>query len=296
MSTDPVLIANDHLTATIADLGAELQSLDLPDGRPLLWHGDPAFWAGRAPVLFPIVGRAPGDRIAVHGQTAPMAQHGFARRSRFTLTAADARSCRHELAASAETRAIYPCEFRLAITHALDGARLTIRAEVTNEGQTPMPFGFGFHPAFLWPLPGAAGRVHRVVLDNGASPALARLEGGFLPEQRHPSPFDGGVLPLDPAQFVTDAMIFPEGAGSGLTYGAEGGPALQFRFENLPHLALWSKPGAPFVCIEPWHGMAARCGGPPDIAARPGSILLAAGASARFACQITLAGGGSGAA
>lgn len=282
-------ISSDHLTATIAPLGAELQSLTLADGRPLLWHGDPAFWAGRAPVLFPIVGRpAAGDRIAVNGHEAPMAQHGFARRSLFTRVQADARTCRHDLVASAETHAHYPCDFRLTVTHALDGPTLIVCAEVENLGAAPMPFGLGFHPAFRWPLPGCEGRPHHVVLDNGAAPAMARLEGGFLSAAHHPSPFQAGVLTLDPAQFAADAMIFPEGAGPGLCYRADRGPELRFRFDNLPNLALWSKPGAGFVCIEPWHGMAPRNADSAEIAARPFAVRLEAGGRMQFGYSVTV--------
>ena len=95
-------------------------------------------------------------------------------------------------------------------------------------------------------------------------------------------------LTLDPAMFEQDAMIFPEGAGSGLCYGAEGGPELRFRFENLPNLALWTKPGAPYVCIEPWHGTAAVLGGSDDLAKRPYGKILDPGEAARFAFTVEI--------
>ncbi|NBO21658.1 MAG: aldose 1-epimerase family protein, partial [Rhodobacteraceae bacterium] len=90
--------------------------------------------------------------------------------------------------------------------------------------------------------------------------------------------------------FDDDAMIFPEGAGDGLRYGVECGLELQFRFHNLPNLALWTKPGAPFLCIEPWHGMAATAEGGHEIAARPYSTILAPGAQASFGYDVTVAG------
>ena len=77
-------------------------------------------------------------------------------------------------------------------------------------------------------------------------------------------------------------MIFPDGAGNGLTYAAAGGPSLHFSFENLPNLALWTKPGAPFLCVEPWHGTAPEIGASAEIADRPYSIELGHGESARF--------------
>ena len=65
------------------------------------------------------------------------------------------------------------------------------------------------------------------------------------------------------------------------------GASLRFTFENLPNLALWQKPGAPYLCIEPWHGMAARAGASPQMTERPGTLELAPGRSAEFSFTVT---------
>ncbi|MBB4191817.1 galactose mutarotase-like enzyme [Rhizobium aethiopicum] len=284
-----IRIGNGDITVDVSSLGAEMQALTTNDGRSWLWTGDAAFWAGRSPILFPIVGKAPDDKLAIGGTVYPMAQHGFARRSEFALTASTATSCRHELAASAATRAVYPFDFLLAVEHAVEGHALTVTAEVSNRDQQAMPFGLGFHPAFAWPLPDASGRAHTVTLDNEGEPELVRLEGGLINPAPLPSPFVKGRLELDHAMFEQDAMIFPEGAGEGLRYGAEGGPALQFHFENLPNLALWTKPAAPFLCVEPWHGTAAQAGASSELSQRPSTTMLAPGAMARFAFTVEVA-------
>lgn len=281
-------IANQYLSVEVSSLGAEMQTLTSSDGKAWLWNGDATFWGGRSPVLFPMVGKAPENRISVDGKSYEMGQHGFARRSEFTLAASGDTSCRYELAASDATRAVYPFEFLLAVTHTLDGRKLTVASEVENRDSRPMPFGLGYHPAFLWPLPGAEGRTHTIALENGADPALVRLEGGLINPEKLASPFKGGRLTLDHAMFEEDAMIFPEGAGDSLTYAAEGGPQLKFSFENLPNLALWQKPGAPFICIEPWHGTAAENGGSDDLAKRPYGLVLQPGEKARFAFTVEL--------
>lgn len=280
-------IENQHLSIEVSSLGAEMQSATTRDGANWLWNGDAAFWTGRSPVLFPIVGKAPDDTLLIDGKPYPMAQHGFARRREFTLEAASATTCRYRLEASAETRAVYPFDFGLSVEHSLDGLALTVAATVENRGETPMPFGLGFHPAFLWPLPGDEGRPHVVTLDNGAEPLRQPLENGLLSQVRAPSPFEKGRLLLAHDLFEHDALVFPEGAGSGLTYAAEGRPTLRFRFENLPNLALWAKPGAPFLCVEPWHGTAAEYGGSRELKDRPYTTTLPAGESRRFAFTVT---------
>lgn len=280
-------IASDDLEITVSDHGAEMQSLRRA-GEEYLWQGDPAWWSGRSPLLFPIVGKAPGDRVEIDGMGGEMKQHGFARRMTFERAKAEPSRVVHMLTDNVNTHTAYPKPFALTVTHAVSGPSLSVSVTVANTGRSPLPFGLGFHPAFQWPLPGAEGRAHSITLANRAEPPMARLRDGFFNDAPRPSPFRRGQLSLDPSQFDEDAMIFPEGAGDGLIYAAEGGPSLRFSFDGLPNLALWQKPGAPFICIEPWHGMAARDGAGPEIAERPFTRTLGPGENARFRWSVTV--------
>lgn len=288
--SETIRIASDQLAVEVSTLGAEMQSLKTGDGRDFLWNGDAAWWTGRSPILFPIVGKAPGDMLAVNGETYPMAQHGIARRREFVIVDQTEAACRHELVSSAETQKVYPFDFRLAMEHRLKGRTLSVTATVENTGSGPLPFGIGFHPAFLWPLPGAEGMKHAVILDNGAEPGVVQLEDGLIGRTLPTSPFEKGRLELAHDLFDNDALIFPEGAGTGLTFAAEGGPSLHFSFENLPNIALWQKPGAPFLCVEPWHGMAAHAGGTAELVERPYTVALAAGETMRFGFTVEISG------
>ncbi|WP_337267649.1 aldose 1-epimerase family protein [Oryzifoliimicrobium ureilyticus] len=284
-------ISNKYLSVEVSELGAEMQSLQTADGRSWLWNGDAAFWTGRSPILFPIVGKAPDNKVSIEGNQYELAQHGFARRSTFVLDESDESMCRFVLSSSDATRSVYPFEFSLAVTHRLDGARLSVEAQVRNLDARPMPFGLGFHPAFLWPLPGAEGHEHRIVLDNGGEPRLAHLADGLLTGDLQASPFQAGRLVLAHSLFDADALIFPQDAGEGLRYEAEGGPQLKFTFQNLPNIALWSKPGnAPFLCVEPWHGTAAEAGKGDAITARPFTNLLAPGETEQFGFTVAIEG------
>ena len=60
-------IKNQYLTVTVSELGAELQSVLGADGTEYLWQGDPAFWTGRSPILFPFVGRLTDKKYWVQG-------------------------------------------------------------------------------------------------------------------------------------------------------------------------------------------------------------------------------------
>lgn len=274
-------LKNEHISIEVAPLGAEMQFLRTNAGDDLLWHGDPEFWTGRAPVLFPIVGRAPDDTIAVGDHSAPMPQHGFARRSVFDVIEQTDVMCRHVLTDNAVSRATYPFAFALEITHRLDGPTLHVTARVMNKGTQTMPFGFGFHPAFSWPLPKAGQDPHHVTLASNAAPEMRAIEDGLLLCDPIPSPFVDGDLKLREALFANDAMVFPNGSAP-LRYGPHNGPSLEFAFKNLPDLALWRPVGAPFLCIEPWHGTAPYVGTGPQIADRPNTISLAAGDAVEF--------------
>ncbi len=283
-------ISNGEVTVDVAALGAEMQSIQTRDGRHWLWHGDATYWTGRSPVLFPMVGRAPNDAVTIEGERYQMSQHGFARRSNFTLVVEESDRCVYRLEASEATLAMYPFHFRLDVEHRVEGRAVVVTAEVANQDRRVMPYGVGFHPAFAWPLPGAGDVPHRVVLENGADPGLHRLSGGLVDPNPLVSPFVSGALTLDHEQFKADALVFPEGAGAGLRYGPDAGPAVHFTWENLPNFALWSKPGAGFICLEPWHGTAAEVGGSDVLAERPYSEMLGPWSSARYSFRAELFG------
>ncbi len=140
-----ISLSSGALACTIDPFGAELSSLSVA-GRDYLWDGDPAWWSGRAPILFPIVGMLAGGAYRWHGREHALDKHGFARRRRFDLVEQTEASVTFRLSADAGTRAIYPFEFELDVQFALCAA-LTVSARVSNRGSGPMPFSFGFHPA-----------------------------------------------------------------------------------------------------------------------------------------------------
>lgn len=289
---DIVTIRSDRLSAEIAPFGAELHALRDGDGRDLLWDGDPAFWTGRAPILFPVIGIVNGGVIRVDGRAYPMAKHGFARTRRFAIVAEDGAAATFRLEDDAETRASYPFAFRLDIRFAIEGATLSVVATLTNPGGEPLPASFGFHPALRWPLPYGADRAaHRVRFDEEEPAPIRRIDGyGLLRPAPEPTPVDGRDLPLGDALFIDDALIFDAHRARGVTYGAPGADCLRVEFPEMPQLGIWTKPGAGYVCIEPWAGLADPEGFDGDYRDKPGVIAVAPGGAQDFAMRIMLAG------
>lgn len=287
--TDWITITSGALSAAINPLGAELSSLRDAEGRELMTDADPAFWAGRAPLLFPVVGRLNGDTLRIDGAAYPMKQHGFARRMPWEVVGAAADRATFRLVDTAETRAAYPFAFRLDVAFSIAGTTLSIDVAIVNPGDAPLPASFGFHPAFAWPLPyGAARGAHRITFEHDEPAPLKRLVDGLGAGERA-SPLDGRTLALDDALFADDALVWTELASQRVRYGADAGPHLEIAFPDTPYLGIWTKPGAHFVCIEPWHGHADPAGFDGDFRAKPGVFEIAPGAEKRITMRVTLA-------
>jgi galactose mutarotase-like enzyme len=283
--TDHVSISDGTFTAEISAKGAELVCLRDRKGLDLLWNGDPAFWTGRSPLLFPIVGEAKGNWITVAGTHYEIGRHGFARTSRFALVASEAACCTWRLEASEETRRQYPFSFRLDVTYRIEGGTLQMVAEVTNRGEGPMPAAFGFHPALRWPLPyGKPRAAHEIVFEHAEPAPIRRPIDGLLRSAAYPTPVRDRRLVLHDGLFEDGALVFDRLASRSLVYG----DALRVAFPRMPHLGIWTKPGAGYVCIEPWQGHASPEDFDGELADKPGMVAIMPGATESFAMSIGL--------
>lgn len=282
-------IASGQLKARIDPRGAELQSLTDVHGHELIWSGDPAYWTGQAPLLFPIVGRLNGDELRVDGAAYPMEKHGFSRRSSFELVRHDTATALFRLTDSAATRAAYPFAFVLDVCFALTDDTLSMTAVMRNPGVTPLPASFGYHPAFAWPLPGTERAAHEVVFEQAEPAPLRQLtRDGLVDPRPRLSPLDGNRLRLGDELFADDALIWTDLNSRRLAYGMPDGPHLDIAFPDTPHLGIWTKPGAGYLCIEPWAGVADPEGYAGDFRDKPGVIEITPGAERTFRMNVTV--------
>ena len=283
-----ISLASSGFTATVSKRGAQLQSLVDGEGRDLLWHGDPRYWKGRAPILFPVIGTLHNGGYKLDGRHYDMPKHGFARDRLFEVAQHQPGAATFTLRDDAETRALYPFAFVLEVHFVLQDSELSITATVRNTGEDAMPFSFGFHPAFRWPLPFDAPRsAHRIRFGKGETVPLRRIDAeGFLRPESLPTPIADSILTPDDRQFEEDAMIFSGVESRFVRYGAPGQPALDVAFPDMDVLGIWTKPGAPFLCIEPWSGISEPQNWEGDFREKPGSQLLAPGEDRRFTMSI----------
>jgi galactose mutarotase-like enzyme len=268
--------------ADIAVLGAELVRWSAA-GREMLWTPDARWWQQTCPILFPVVGATNGQAIRVDGIQYPCAVHGFAAQSRFTVLAQDDASATLELVANAATRAVYPFDFRLRARYRLGRTSMRVELEVENPGTVALPYSLGLHPGFIWPLDGTRDR-HSVVFEK---PEVATVQvpdaARLVTAQRRTIPMQGTTLPLSDALFGPGGVCLFDAASRALEFRHPDGTALALGFEDMPHIVLWTRPGAPMLCIEGWTGHADPAGFTGDITEKPSIRMLPPGAMARHA-------------
>ncbi len=264
--------------AEIACRGAELKRWQV-GGRDWLHDGAADWWARTAPLLFPVVGKSRGDKVRLGGQTYPMPMHGFAASQLFELAAASTETALFRLCDNAVSRRHFPYAFQLEVRYRLSAYTISLDARIVNNGGREMPVAFGTHPAFVWPLPGGEGQPHRVRFDRNVSNLVPQITSdGLFRRETRPVAMKGRDLWLGQGEcFTGRALCFLDDGDTGVRFGPEEGPSLRVLGNGFRHLALWSKPHAPFLSIEHWtaHGdhVDADCG----LAERPGTTRLMPG-------------------
>ena len=277
-------IKNERLSVTIAAHGAELSSIyDKANDRELVWQADPAFWNRHAPVLFPNVGKYYGGHFTYNGTDYPMGQHGFARDTEFEQAASGENFVTYRLCADEESKKVYPFDFVLEITHRLNGNRLTVEWNVKNTDNKEMYCTIGGHPAFnVNVLPDTDFEDYSLVFKEGTeklSYVLLDAESGTaIGDKVYELELTDSKYALKKDMFDKDALVFD---GGQIEWAAlalpDGKPYIALESIGFPNFGIWSKPGAPYVCLEPWCGRCDNKGFEGEISEKPGIIALKAG-------------------
>ena len=254
-----------------------MQSIRTEAGAELLWQAGPQ-WRRHAPALFPIVGRLSRDTLVHHGASYPMSQHGFARDRSFRFVTRSAKSCRLALRDDQQSRAIYPLAFELEIGYRVTDRTLSVKHTLRNPSPEILPASLEAHAAFVWPLdPALPPKAHTIEFACDETARVRRLQDGLLRPEPEQTPIEGCHLRLSPALFEADALILEHPVSTSLRYGVYGGAALRLEWSGFSQLGLWGKPGACFLCIEPWSGLASPIGFDGEFEAKPQILLIPPG-------------------
>ena len=273
-------LKNKFISLVVHSKGAELQQLiNQTNGIEYLWQANSQFWGRHAPVLFPIVGQIENNSYNHENQTFKMTQHGFARDQEFKLISQTEASLAFELLSNPSIKKIYPFDFSLQIGYELIKNKLIINYRVQNKSQGILPFSIGAHPGFRVPLLDNE-KFEDYYLEFEREETLDRIlfEEGLLSGQTESKFLNATkTLPLSDALFEEDALIFKDPKSKTLSIKNKNNSAeLKVGIANFPYLGIWSPPGkkAPFVCIEPWYGIADTRGEHKNFNEKQGRILL----------------------
>ncbi|MCL2226118.1 MAG: aldose 1-epimerase family protein [Oscillospiraceae bacterium] len=282
-------IQNELLKVSASDFGAELNSI-VSGGMEYLWQGDAGHWQGRAPILFPIVGKLKGGAMLYDGNKYIMKNHGICRDATFVLADKADDSLTFSLRSSEETKKVYPFDFELLVTYKLEGQALSTTLRVTNRYAMDIFFSIGGHPAFNCPLtPGEAFEDYEIVLNEKEIQGNRLLnQDGLISNKTAPFFNDSSIIPMDYGHFhrhgtlvfknlnSTEATLRSKRSGIGVTLG----------FEGFQYFAVWTKQNAPFICLEPWQGICDSSFYNGNFRGKTGTVQLQPNAA--YECKFTI--------
>lgn len=253
-------IKNEHIKAKIKSFGAELNSLQkINEDLEYIWQGDSKYWNRHSPILFPIVGRLKNDSYLYKNQKYNMTQHGFARDKEFELVKNEADFIEFRLKSDEKTLEIYPFSFELYLSYKLEKSSLVISFKVLNKSDDKILFSIGAHPAFNWTLKENEQKEDYFL----AFEHIKDTKRYFLNDKGLVCKYDDlkiidNKIALNEELFKNDALVFNDLNIKEVSLKNKNNDNfVKLNFHNFPYLGIWSKTsGAPFICIEPWFGVA----------------------------------------
>ncbi len=242
-------IENEFLTCEIDDMGAQLHSLVLKEnGKEYIWQGNPDIWYGQAPVLFPVIGQLIDDKFRYNGVEYSMPKHGLARKLLFNVKECEGAKAVFSLESDENTLKSYPFEFELLVAFELKEKSLENTMTVINKTNGDMFFSIGAHPGFNCNI----GDV--IEFEQPETLETERIDSdNLLIPERFPVIENSKEIVITEDIFKKDALILSGIKSKKLTIKGEN--EVEFTFGDCPVLGIWAKPGAPYVCIEPWYGI-----------------------------------------
>lgn len=282
-------LINKYLCVTVKDQGAEITSIKDNQKREYIWQADPSVWGRHAPVLFPIVGKLNNNKYLHLGKTYQLNQHGFARDMAFSFVRESEAELSCRLLPTPKTMEAYPFDFMLEIHYRLVQNSVEVSYEVTNNDSQVMPFSIGGHPAFSLNL-GSNDKIEDYYIEFEQPETADTLHldhNSLLSDETERVLTDESVIPLTQDLFSRDALIFLNLTSKKVSLKSlKHNYSVTVNFSDFPFLGIWAKPGAKYICIEPWHGHVDPAGKDGILMNKPGIIRLAPGGI--FKCSYTI--------
>ncbi len=288
-----IKITNGSSYAVLGLDGAQLNSL-VKNDTEYLWQGDGKYWAGQAPVCFPIVGVLPNGKANAFGKECTMNRHGVARINPFEVFEAYENSVTFIQQSNEKTKEQFPFDYELKIKYTINGDTVTNEYIITNTGDEKLPFVIGGHPAFNCPLTDEEDfEDYKVIFDRPITKPCLRPDhhSGLVNVDEEFDVMAGSdILNLQHDLFEdNDALIFYGCESKSATMIGKSGKGIRVDFNDMNNLLIWSAVGnAPFVALEPWTGIS-NCSDENDVLEnKRGMTILNPNETISFRFKITM--------
>lgn len=250
-----IILENSTYKIGILQTGAELRSvINKQTQQEYIWQADASVWNRSSPVLFPFVGRLKNDTYTYQQKNYHLPQHGFARNVDFELVEHTQQKAVFVLKSNEETLLNYPFSFALQLTYELTENEVLLAYKVENTGAEDLFFSLGAHPAFR-----LEGELEEYSLEFEQEETFNRhlLSGGLRTMESTPVPMEGKRLALQKSFFEEDAIVLKEMQSKEIhLLHQHKEKYISLKAEGFPYYGIWAKAPFPFLCLEPWHGIA----------------------------------------
>ena len=262
-----IVLKSDQLNVEFQTLGGALSSIKDKDDVEYLWQGDPTYWSGQAPVLFPICGSVRNNTVLYDKEDGSQIEgkiprHGLVRKKEFTLVEQTDNSVTFAIEDDEEMYANYPYHFRLEITYTVTGKTIRTQYKIYNkESEKSMPYFIGGHPGFNCPL--LDDEVYEDYYLEFEKPETCTVpkpfpETGMLDlKDRNSWLNNQKEIDLNYDFFSYDAVTLDELESRTVALRSrKHDKGLKLDFKEFPNLIVWSTLNkGPFIALEPWSGL-----------------------------------------
>lgn len=266
-----IVLSNSEISATLSTKGAELISVKR-NGEEKIWVGTPEVWPSHAPILFPICGGLKDDKYIYNGKEYSLQKHGYVRFLEFELE-----SCSDESAVflhryDEQTLEKFPFKYELRVIYTLNGNSLKVDYRVKNLSDEEMYFSIGGHEGYYCP---EGIEEYSIIFEEPEMLDSSILDGNLLLHETVNVGKNTRELALKYDYFAVDALVFLNLKSRRVALkNNRTGYSIGLDFEGQDYFLLWTKPGAKYICLEPWCSHQDFIDGNYDFKSKPGIVRL----------------------
>ena len=278
----------EDLEIVINSKGAEQEHLYC-NGKDYMRIRD-EYWNRKAPILFPVVGKLKDLKTYINGDLFSIPPHGFARDREFEIFMENEHKVVFVQEYNDDTLRMYPYKYELFVSYSIYGKKLKVRYNVVNKGLENMYFNIGGHPGFKVPMnDNESFSDYKIVFEEEETFNAPSVTNNGLLDFDHTTEFKNiKELPLDYKYFVIDAIVIKDIKSKSVQLVNKEGKGIQFNLKNFNTLAIWTRPNAPFVCLEPWKGYADKYDSDYDFMKKDDLVCLRRNESYTFGYDIVI--------